>query len=77
MKCLVIGAGNAGRPVARILNYAGNKIILTDRKKMEEFPVKVQNTLKLMENEGVNLLLGYDGDEFKDIDSAYISPTVP
>jgi UDP-N-acetylmuramoylalanine--D-glutamate ligase len=78
MKCLVIGAGNAGRPVARILNYIGNSIVLTDRKKMEEFPQKVQNTLKLMEKEGVKLFLGYDNDyDFGDIDAVYISPTVP
>ena len=38
MKCIVIGAGNAGRPAARILNHTGNKVILTDRKLIEEFP---------------------------------------
>lgn len=80
MKCLVIGAGNAGRPVARILNYVGNSIVLTDSKKLNEFPSKVQKTIKLMENEGVELLLDYnnfDNFEAEDIDSAYVSPTIP
>lgn len=79
MRCLVIGAGNAGRPVARILNYVGNKIILTDGKKLKEFPSKVQKTLKLMEEEGVELLLNLEDFNFEadDIDAAYVSPTVP
>ncbi len=78
MKCIVIGAGNAGRPAARILNHAGNKVTLTDKKLLEEFPVGVQNTLKKMEEEGVELLMGSEGPlEFKDFDSVYISPTVP
>ena len=37
MKCIVIGAGNAGRPAARILNHTGNQVIITDRKLLEEF----------------------------------------
>ena len=55
MKCVVIGAGNAGRPAARILNYAGHQVQITDKKKLEQFPESVQNTLKKMEEEGVNL----------------------
>ncbi len=60
MKCIVIGAGNAGRPAARILNHTGNKVILTDRKLIEEFPPEIQKTLKIMEKEGVELMLGSD-----------------
>ena len=78
MNCIVIGAGNAGRPAARILNHVGNKVILTDRKLLEEFPEEVQTTLKLMENEGIKLLLGLDpSSKFENIDHAYVSPTVP
>lgn len=78
MKCIVIGAGNAGRPAARILNHAGNKVILTDIKQLKEFPVGVQETLKIMEEEGVELLLGSDTPlKFEKVDSVYISPTVP
>jgi len=78
MNCIVIGAGNAGRPVARILNNVGNKVILTDRKLLEEFPEDVQTTLKVMEKEGIKLLLGSDpSSKFKNVECAYVSPTVP
>jgi UDP-N-acetylmuramoylalanine--D-glutamate ligase len=78
MKCVIIGAGNAGRPAARILNHIGNEVFLTDQKILEEFPLKVQKTLEIMENEGVKLLLGPDNFlDFENIDSAYISPTIP
>lgn len=79
MKCLVIGAGNAGRPVARILNYIGNSILLTDKKKLNEFPKKTQETIKLMENEGVEVSLDFNDFETlksEEIECAYISPTV-
>lgn len=78
MNCVVIGAGNAGRPVARILNHSGHDVILTDRKIIEEFPVGHQNMLKLMEKEGVKLCLGSDiPSNFENIDAVYVSPTVP
>lgn len=31
MNYLVIGAGNAGRPVARLLNNQNHKVIITDQ----------------------------------------------
>ncbi len=78
MNCIIIGAGNAGRPAARILNHVGNKVILTDRKLLEEFPEMVQKTLKVMEKEGIELLLGFDpSTKIKNVDCAYVSPTVP
>ncbi len=78
MESIVIGAGNAGRPVARILNHAGNQVILTDRKLLEEFSPEVQETLKIMEKEGVKLILGSDISlGVKNVNYAYISPTVP
>ena len=78
MKCVIIGAGNAGRPAARILNHIGNEVVLTDQKLFEDFPLKVQKTLEIMEKEGVELLLNPDTlFEFENIDSAYISPTIP
>ena len=58
MKCLVIGAGNAGRPVARLLNKgAGNAgrpvarllnnqdydVVITDPKKLSDFKTDVQS----------------------------------
>ncbi|MGB7969890.1 MAG: Mur ligase family protein [Methanobacterium sp.] len=78
MKCIIIGAGNAGRPVARILNHTGNQVIITDRKILEEFPPGVQKTIKTMEDEGVELMLGSDASKgIEKVDHAYVSPTVP
>jgi UDP-N-acetylmuramoylalanine--D-glutamate ligase len=78
MKCIIIGAGNAGRPAARILNHVGNHVIITDRKILEEFSPDVQKTLKKMEQEGVELFLGSDAFlGIENVDYAYISPTVP
>ncbi|BDZ71500.1 Mur ligase family protein [Methanobacterium petrolearium] len=78
MKCVVIGAGNAGRPAARLLNYAGHQVMITDQKKFEDFPEDVQETLKKMEEEGVNLQLGWDDPtDIEDVDAFYISPNIP
>lgn len=78
MKCIVIGAGNAGRPAARILNYIGHHVQITDQKKLEDLPLKAQEILLQMEKEGVELNLGLEKPlELDKIDSAYISPTIP
>lgn len=78
MNCIVIGAGNAGRPAARILNYVGYDVQITDQKKLEELPLKAQKILLQMEKEGVKLNLGSDTPaEIETPDSAYISPTIP
>ena len=55
MNVIVVGAGNAGRPVARLLNYAGHTVKITDPKKIEDFHMDVQKTLRLMESEGANI----------------------
>jgi UDP-N-acetylmuramoylalanine--D-glutamate ligase len=77
MRCIVIGAGNAGRPVARILNHVGNKVKITDSKDLKKFPEKVQETLLKMEEEGVELQLGFDTPDFTGVDSVYFSPAIP
>ncbi|MBE6501457.1 MAG: hypothetical protein E7Z79_03340 [Methanobrevibacter thaueri] len=41
MNYLVVGAGNASRPVARLLNYLGHKVIITDLKEISEFKVTI------------------------------------
>ena len=33
MNYLVVGAGNASRPVARLLNHLGHHVVITDLKK--------------------------------------------
>jgi len=78
LKCIVIGSGNAGRPVARILNYVGHHVQITDEKKLENFAPKYQEILLQMEKEGVILNLGNDIPQMvDDYDHAYISPTIP
>lgn len=78
MKCLIVGAGNAGRPVARILNHVGHEVYLTDQKSLEDFPENVQKILEQIEKEGVNLYLGTENHpELSIIDTVYLSPTIP
>ncbi len=78
MRCVVIGAGNAGRPAARILNHAGNDVVITDRKPLRKFPRDIQEILLKMEKEGIELHLGSDApDELERFDAAYVSPTIP
>ncbi|HPX77944.1 MAG TPA: UDP-N-acetylmuramoyl-L-alanine--D-glutamate ligase, partial [Methanobacterium sp.] len=75
MKLTVIGAGNAGRPVARILNYIGHQVQITDQKTLNEFAPKYQKILLQMEKEGVSLSLGRDSpDDVETLDSVYLSP---
>ena len=77
MNVIVVGAGNAGRPVARLLNYAGHTVKITDPKNIEDFHMDVQKTLRLMESEGVELDLGVFEPSLDGIDTVYLSPTVP
>lgn len=77
MNYLVVGAGNAGRPVARLLNNQGHKVIITDNKCINEFKSDVQRILKQIENEGVILDLGNDNPSIEDIDCVYKAPSLP
>ena len=74
MNVIVVGAGNAGRPVARLLNYAGHTVKITDPKNIEDFHMDVQKTLRLMESEGVELDLGVFEPNLDGIDTVYLSP---
>ena len=55
MNYLVVGAGNASRPVARLLNYLGHDVVITDLKDISEFKIEFQRSLIEMEKEGVTL----------------------
>jgi UDP-N-acetylmuramoylalanine--D-glutamate ligase len=78
MKCIIFGAGNAGRPVARILNHVGHKVLITDKRPLADFPVDVRETLLKMEEEGVILDLEVDNPkDFTNWDAAYLSPSIP
>ena len=77
MNYLVIGAGNAGRPVARLLNNQNHKVIITDPKQLSDFKQDVQSILKQMEKEGVILDLGNNDPSIEGIDKVYMAPSLP
>lgn len=77
MNYKIIGGGNAGRPVARLLNYLGHHVEVTDPKKLEDFHPDFKARLLQMEKEGVILDLGNPEPDFTDIDYVYMAPTLP
>ena len=77
MNYLVVGAGNASRPVARLLNHLGHSVIITDLKEITEFKVDVQRILLQMENEGIELDLGNKNPNLNGIEAVYAPPTLP
>ena len=77
MNYLVVGAGNASRPVARLLNHLGHNVIITDLKEITEFKVDVQRILNQMENEGIKLDLGNKNPNLNGIEAVYAPPTLP
>ena len=72
MKYLVIGGGNASRPVARLLNYLGHSVIITDLKDISEFKIEFQRSLIEMEKEGVVLDLANKNPTLEDIEAVYV-----
>nr|WP_295000043.1 Mur ligase family protein [uncultured Methanobrevibacter sp.] len=77
MNYLVVGAGNASRPVARLLNYLGHKVIITDLKEMSEFKPIYQTWLRKMEGEGIILDLKNPQPALDGIEAVYMPPTLP
>lgn len=77
MNYLVVGAGNASRPVARLLNHLGHDVIITDLKEISEFKSDVQRILLQMENEGIKLDLGNKSPDLDGIEAVYAPPTLP
>ncbi len=77
MNCIIVGAGNAGRPVARLLNYLGHNVTITDPKKLEDFHEDFQEYLKIMEKEGVTLDLGNLTPNISKYTHVYKAPTLP
>ena len=77
MNYLVVGAGNASRPVARLLNHLGHDVTITELKDICEFKSDVQRTLKQMEMEGVNLDLANKNPGLDNFDCVYLPPTLP
>ena len=77
MNYLVVGAGNASRPVARLLNYLGHDVTVTDLKDMDSFKIEFQRSLKEMESEGVILDLANQNPTLDGIEAVYMPPTLP
>ena len=77
MNYLVVGAGNASRPVARLLNYLGHNVVVTDLKDISEFKIEFQRSLIEMEKEGVILDLPNKDPSIDGFDAVYMPPTLP
>ena len=76
MNYLVVGAGNASRPIARLLNYLGHKVIITDLKEISEFKPIYQTWLHKMESEGIILDLNNPEPTLEGIEAVYMPPTL-
>ena len=77
MNYLVVGAGNASRPVARLLNYLGHKVTITDLKDISEFKIEFQRSLIQIEKEGVILDMANKNPSVDGFDACYMPPTLP
>ena len=77
MNYLVVGAGNASRPVARLLNHLGHDVVVTDLKDISEFKIEFQRSLIEMENEGVTLDMANKNPSVEGFDAVYMPPTLP
>ncbi|MFM5881836.1 Mur ligase family protein [Methanobrevibacter gottschalkii] len=77
MNYLVVGAGNASRPVARLLNYLGHDVVVTDLKDISEFKIEFQRSLIEMEKEGVRLDMANKNPSVEGFDAVYMPPTLP
>lgn len=77
-KILVVGAGNAGRPVANLLNFLNNKIYITDINTFEELNKKAQNKIEVLKKRNITFDLGnHDFNILNDVDEVFISPNIP
>jgi len=77
MNYLVVGAGNASRPVARLLNYLGHDVVITDLKDISEFKIEFQRSLIEMEKEGVKLDMANKNPSVDGFEAVYMPPTLP
>ncbi len=77
MKYLVVGAGNASRPVARLLNHLGHDVTVTDLKDISEFKIEFQRSMIEIEKEGVKLDMPNKDPSVDGFDAVYMPPTLP
>jgi len=77
-KILIIGAGNAGRPAAHLLNYLGNDVIISDIKEFEQLPKKARKRIEELKEKGITVELGSHVNEHAMwADVVFVSPSVP
>jgi UDP-N-acetylmuramoylalanine-D-glutamate ligase len=77
-KVLIIGAGNAGRPAAHLLNYLGNDVIISDIKEFEQLPKKARKRIEELKEKGIAVELGSHVNEHAMwADVVFVSPNVP
>lgn len=77
-KVLVVGAGNAGRPAANLLNYLGNDVKVTDLNYYKDLPKKAQKNIDILKERDIEFELG--GHDFQSVewaDIVFISPNIP
>ena len=77
MNYLVVGAGNASRPVARLLNHLGHDVVITDLKDISEFKIEFQRSLIEMEKEGITLDMANKNPSVDGFEAVYMPPTLP
>ena len=75
--CIVIGAGNAGRPVARLLNHQGIEVTIADRQEYDAFSTRRQGMLDILKKEGIKLDLGNKTPDISSFDAVFLAPTIP
>lgn len=77
-KILVVGAGNAGRPTAKLLHHLGNEVLVTEIKEFEKLPPKAKKRIKEMQKNGIRFHFGgHHPKEIEWADSIFISPNIP
>ncbi|MDR0900239.1 MAG: hypothetical protein LBM26_01110, partial [Methanobrevibacter sp.] len=75
---LVVGAGNAGRPVANLLNHLNNKVTVTDITPFSKLPKKAQKKIEILKKREISFELGKHDESLLDsVDAIYISPNIP
>lgn len=75
---LIVGAGNAGRPAANLMNFLGNHVKVSDINTFDSLPRKAKKKINTLEDEGIEFELGFHNLELLDwADIAFISPNIP
>jgi UDP-N-acetylmuramoylalanine-D-glutamate ligase len=75
---LVVGGGNAGRPVANLFNFLGNNVVVNDINTIEKFPKESQKQIKILKKRNIKFELGsHDIIDLNSFDHVFISPNIP